>query len=112
MYGYAAIACLAGVLFWLDPILRVVAPSLVPATPALRRTPRPPINEALLALEDAADAGIACPADRYTVHIYSKAPLVLYVEDFLSLDERRHLLAIRRVDIFYSQSIIYVFNTN
>ncbi|EPE08810.1 2og-fe oxygenase family protein [Ophiostoma piceae UAMH 11346] len=104
MYGYAAVVCLAGVLFWLDPILRVMAPSLVPATPMLRRTPRPPINEALLALEDAVDAGIECPADSYTVHIYNKAPLVLYVEDFLSLDERKHLIDIS--NLIYEPSTI------
>lgn len=100
MFGYAAIVCLAAVLFWLDPILRVVAPSMLPAAPVLRKTPRPLINEALLALEDAAagpGAAQACPADAYTVHIFSKAPLVLYVENFLSLDERKHLVDIRYV---------------
>lgn len=100
MFGYAALVCLGAVLFWLDPILRVVAPSLQLDAPVLRKTPRPPINEALLALEEENDpssssSGLTCPEDAYTVHIFSKAPLVLYLEDFLSLDERRHLIEIR-----------------
>ncbi|ERS99757.1 prolyl 4-hydroxylase [Sporothrix schenckii 1099-18] len=95
MFGYAALVCLAAVLFWLDPILRVVAPSVLDA-PVLRKTPRPPINEALLALEDDSleTEDLTCPDDAYTVHIFSKAPLVLYVENFLSLAERRHLIEI------------------
>lgn len=97
MFGYAALVCLAAVLFWLDPILRVVAPSVLLDTPVLRKTPRPPINEALLALEDNSAQVQACPEDAYTVQIFSKAPLVLYVENFLSLDERRHLIEIRWV---------------
>ncbi|CAK7215649.1 hypothetical protein SCUCBS95973_002546 [Sporothrix curviconia] len=94
MLGYAALVCLAAVLFWLDPILKAVAPALQEA-PILRKTPRPAINEALLALENAeADKGLVCPDDAYTVHVFSKAPLVLYVENFLSLAERRHLVEI------------------
>ncbi|CAK7220359.1 hypothetical protein SBRCBS47491_004162 [Sporothrix bragantina] len=94
MFGYAVLVCLAAVLFWLDPILKAVAPSLQEA-PVLRKTPRPAINEALLALEDpVADEDLVCPDDAYTVHIFNKAPLVLYVENFLSLTERRHLVEI------------------
>ncbi|CAK7197450.1 hypothetical protein SEUCBS139899_000097 [Sporothrix eucalyptigena] len=93
MYGYAALVCLAAVLFWLDPILQLVAPSMLEA-PVLRKTPRPAINEALLALESAEDRTLTCPDDEYTVHIFNKAPLVLYVENFLSLAERKHLIEI------------------
>lgn len=60
------------------------------------RTPRPAVNESLLALEeDDEDGGLRCPPDRYVVHVLSKAPLVLYVENFLDEDERAHLLDIR-----------------
>ncbi|OAA65739.1 2og-Fe oxygenase family protein [Niveomyces insectorum RCEF 264] len=97
MFGYAVLVCAAAVLFWLDPLLRVLAPSLVPDAPVLPRTPRPRLNEALLALEDVSaenEGGTRCPPDAYTVHIFNKAPLVLYVENFLSADERQHLLDI------------------
>ncbi|KAI0603190.1 2OG-Fe(II) oxygenase family oxidoreductase [Biscogniauxia sp. FL1348] len=62
----------------------------------LPRTPRPRINESLLAI-DAANETLSlanCPPDAYAVHILSKAPLVIYVENFISEDERAHLLEI------------------
>ena len=105
MFGYATLVCLAAVLFWLDPILKAVAPSLQEA-PVLRKTPRPAINEALLALEDAAD-DLTCPEDAYTVHVFSKAPLVLYVENFLSLAERKHLVEIRWVHEYSGLSLFF-----
>ncbi len=98
MFGYAVVACLAVVLFWLDPILQALAPSTagLQQAPVLRRTPRPAINDALLALEDAESHDAApYPEDASAVHIFSKAPLVLYVENFLSVSERRHLVEIR-----------------
>ncbi|EFX02851.1 2og-Fe oxygenase family protein [Grosmannia clavigera kw1407] len=99
MFGYAIVAVLAVCLFWLDPILNAVAPSLVPKAPVMYRTPRPPVKESLLALEDG-DVGSgssSCPPDAYTVHLFNKAPLVMYIENFLSLSERQHLIEIRSV---------------
>ncbi|KAI1330509.1 2OG-Fe(II) oxygenase family oxidoreductase [Xylariaceae sp. FL0255] len=60
------------------------------------RTPRPPINESLLAIDtsDKAVTPLSCAPDAYSVHILSKAPLVVYIENFLSADERAHLLEI------------------
>ncbi|CAN8096584.1 unnamed protein product [Discula destructiva] len=59
----------------------------------MRRTPRPAINESLLALDDW-HGNLSCGADGYTVHLFSKAPLIVYVEGFLSASERAHLIEI------------------
>lgn len=36
-----------------------------------------------------------CADDAYRVHLFSRSPLVIYIEDFLSRTETEHLLAIR-----------------
>ncbi|KAK6864164.1 hypothetical protein PG990_006400 [Apiospora arundinis] len=57
-------------------------------------SPRPAINESLLAI-DAPNEGVPnCQSDSYSVHILSKAPLVIYIENFLSTAEREVLLDI------------------
>ena len=95
-YIVAGLACL---LFFWGPFLEYLSSSTPSAYGGrgrvIPRTPRPAINESLLALEDDDDKGLRCPPDRYVVHVLSKAPLVLYVEDFLSEDERAHLLDVR-----------------
>ncbi len=112
-YVVAALACL---LFFYNPLLEYVyGPGeyrqqqqrqgrIIP------RTPRPRINESLLAIDDdddddAASAAADCPPDAYVVHILSKAPLVLYVENFLSEDERAHLLEIRCGFFYFKSSL-------
>lgn len=69
---------------------------------SIRRTPRPQVNESLLALEeDPISHGLKCPQDvGYSVHLVSKEPLVVYIENFISKEERAHLLEIRWVSIF------------
>lgn len=64
------------------------------AAPQIPRTPRPAINESLLALDDW-HGNLSCEADGYAAHLFSKAPLVVYIEGFLSTSERAHLLEIR-----------------
>ena len=95
-YIVAGLACL--LVFW-HPLLEYVAPSYAasshPAQRVIPRTPRPPVNESLLALDDGGGEELRCPPDAYVVHVLSKAPLVLYVENFLSEDERAHFLDIR-----------------
>lgn len=89
MFTYL-LALLPILFFFSDPILKLFSPS----PPQIHRLPRPQLNPDLLALE--ADAkNYTCPADSYTVHIYSREPLVLYIENFLSPVERAHLLEIR-----------------
>ncbi|PSS03839.1 hypothetical protein BD289DRAFT_99060 [Coniella lustricola] len=65
------------------------------AAPQIRRRPRPHIDESLLALDDWR-GNLTCPRDddAYRVHLFSKEPLVIYIEGFLSTTEREHLLEI------------------
>ncbi|KAK0621230.1 hypothetical protein B0T17DRAFT_508600 [Bombardia bombarda] len=71
-----------------------------PSPPQIRRTPRPPINLDLLALEETTTTNDntttprQCTKDSYSVHVFSREPLVLYIENFLSFEEQRHLLDI------------------
>ncbi|TLS23604.1 uncharacterized protein PpBr36_05857 [Pyricularia pennisetigena] len=63
---------------------------------------RPNLTEALHALEDVVNGtrvsagvdGLRCEPDALAVHVFSRQPLVLYVENFLARDERRHLVEI------------------
>lgn len=59
------------------------------------RTPRPRINESLLAIDSVNDTLSTCPPDAYSIHVISKAPLVIYIENFLFPEERQHLLDAR-----------------
>lgn len=99
MLGYFVVVVFAVCLFWQDLILNAIAPSLVPDAPALLRTPRPPVDESLLALDDGDVGGesASCPPDAYTVRLFNKAPLVMYIENFLSLSERQHLIELGSV---------------
>lgn len=88
MFPYV-VAVLAFVLLY-NPVTQLFCP----APPQIRRIPRPQVNETLLALEDVTNQTLRCPADSYSVHILSKAPLVVYIENFLSPEDRSHLLDI------------------
>lgn len=83
---------LAFALFFYNPIYDF----LTAAPPQqVRRTPLPQINTELLALESSNETSSKCGADLYSIHVFSRDPLVIYIENFLSLAERRHLLDIR-----------------
>lgn len=58
-------------------------------------TPRPRINESLLAIDSVNDTIPACRPDAYSIHVVSQAPLVIYIENFLFPEERQHLLDAR-----------------
>ncbi|KAI0396901.1 hypothetical protein F5Y17DRAFT_417276 [Xylariaceae sp. FL0594] len=88
---------LLGVLILLihDPLTRYLTSGLEPRP--LPHTARPPVNESLVAADDDGTAwsGLEnCVQDAYSVHIVSRAPLVVYIENFLSVEEREHLLEI------------------
>ncbi|KAI2630911.1 hypothetical protein GGR54DRAFT_635518 [Hypoxylon sp. NC1633] len=89
MFSYV-VAGLAVLLFLYNPAIQYISPQ--PAR--LPRTPRPRINESLLAIDAPNQTEPDCPPDSYSVHILSKAPLVIYIENFLSEEERSHLLEI------------------
>lgn len=63
----------------------------------IRRTPRPQINQSLLASQDGGAPGDCLENTGYKVHLFSKEPLVVYIEGFISEEERNHLLEIRYV---------------
>lgn len=104
MFSY--IVCgLAILLFSYNPIIEFIAPDA--AAPKILKTPRPAINESLLALDGADTPPPVCGVDAYSIHILNKAPLVVYVENFVSAVERRHLLNIRWVYRFQSHSLLH-----
>lgn len=82
---------LFAILLLYNPLVQYLSPQ--PAK--IPRTPRPAINESLLAIDSSGDTVPVCKLDAYAVHILSKAPLVVYIENFVSADERRHLLELR-----------------
>jgi prolyl 4-hydroxylase len=43
----------------------------------------------------ATDEPLSCPSHNYNTHILSHEPLIIYIENFLSESESRHLLEIR-----------------
>jgi len=43
------------------------------------------------------DPGLVCEERGYKVHVFSREPLVIYVEGFLSEEERRHVVDVRYV---------------
>ncbi|KAL1965392.1 hypothetical protein VTN77DRAFT_5829 [Rasamsonia byssochlamydoides] len=51
------------------------------------------------------DAPLNCPADDYRVHIFSRTPLVIYIENFLSEKEADHLVAVSEGK--YEPSTVY-----
>ena len=65
--------------------------------PQLRRIPLPKLSlkKDLIALEGNSSLQCVPYTPAPVVHVYSREPLVLYIENFLSLDDRNHLLDIR-----------------
>ncbi|KAI2612071.1 uncharacterized protein GGS25DRAFT_473677, partial [Hypoxylon fragiforme] len=89
MFSYI-VAGLAILLFLYNPGTQHISPR----PNRLPRTPRPRINESLLALDTANQTAPECSPNSYSVYILSKAPIVIYIENFISEDERSHLLEI------------------
>ncbi|OHE94565.1 2OG-Fe(II)oxygenase family Oxidoreductase [Colletotrichum orchidophilum] len=92
------IALVAFLIFFSDPLVNFFSPSSTHGGRGSRgrvvRTPRPQMNESLLAIEYPNATALSCPPDNYSVRLFSKEPLVLYIEGFLSFEERAHLLEI------------------
>lgn len=49
------------------------------------------LNNSLIAT----DEPLFCPSHGYKTHILSFEPLIIYIEDFVSVNETKHLLKIR-----------------
>ncbi|KAH7313369.1 hypothetical protein B0I35DRAFT_480059 [Stachybotrys elegans] len=94
--GFVAI-----VIFFSNPINQLLFPHQQSRT---RLSPRPLLNESLLALDNANDTALECAPDAYSVRILRREPLVIYIENFLSEHERKHLLEISE-PLFESSTI-------
>lgn len=93
------VALVAGLIFLANPISQIFFPRDEQSRfqrrgSSHRLSPRPKLNESLLAIDLANATAPDCPPDAYIARILSRAPLVVYLENFLSEDERRHLLEI------------------
>ncbi|RFU78141.1 hypothetical protein TARUN_4073 [Trichoderma arundinaceum] len=91
MFSYI-IGLLAILLLVANPITQYFLPQNSRAKSLL--SPRPQLNESLLAIDGENATAPNCPADAYGARILSREPLVVYLEGFLSEREREHLLEI------------------
>ncbi|KAI6757278.1 hypothetical protein HG531_003103 [Fusarium graminearum] len=57
-------------------------------------SPRPKLNESLLAIDAPNATAPECAPDGYLARIVSREPLIVYLEGFLNQEEREHLLDI------------------
>ncbi|KPM36316.1 hypothetical protein AK830_g10243 [Neonectria ditissima] len=73
-----------------NPIGQLLYPDLAHRQKVVH--PRPTFNESLLAIDGPNATAPACRPDAYRARILSREPLVVYLEGFLSDDERQHLL--------------------
>lgn len=73
-------------------------------------------NESLVA----SDEPLSCPTHNYNTFVVSRQPLIIYIENFLSPEESKHLLDIRYLSFAsclsfpaeHLQSVIHVTNLN
>lgn len=96
MFSYI-VALVAALVFLANPISQILFPrdpNLHKSSPGRRVTPRPKLDESLLAVDAPNATVLDCPPDTYVARILNREPLVVYLEGFLSDDERRHLLEI------------------
>lgn len=74
-------------LFVLSPLLKTIAPSLFSDTA--------PINYQSFELSDSLvipNDNLTCPPHKFNVRILNRAPLIVYIDGFLSEKETTHLL--------------------
>ncbi|KAF5235942.1 hypothetical protein FANTH_11450 [Fusarium anthophilum] len=89
MFQYV-IGLLAIILVFSNPISDFLYPDR--ATRINHVSPRPKLNESLLAIDPPNATAPECTPDGYVARILSREPLVVYLENFLSGEERKHLL--------------------
>lgn len=94
MFSYL-IGGIAALIFLINPISELFFPQQANARRDLSRPPQ--LNESLLAINPPNFTLPECPPDAYVAHILRSQPLVVYLENFLSQDEREHLLNIRYI---------------
>ncbi|KAF7551010.1 hypothetical protein G7046_g7842 [Stylonectria norvegica] len=84
------VALIAALIFLVNPIVQMLSPRSTQDHFASR----PLLNESLLAIDSPNATAPECRPDTYGVRILNKNPLVVYLEGFLSAEERGHLLEI------------------
>ena len=90
------VAIVAALLFFSNPIARYFyGDDWQRSTSIHKHSPRPKLNESLLAIDGPNSTAPDCPADAYVARILRREPLVVYLENFLSDEERKHLQDIR-----------------
>jgi prolyl 4-hydroxylase len=57
------------------------------------------VSSSLQDLDQVPLSGSTCKHPPYTVHLFSKAPLVIYISKFLTPEESSHLQEIRHVQL-------------
>ncbi|KAH8692742.1 putative oxidoreductase [Talaromyces proteolyticus] len=112
-----AIPHFSSLLYWAFYLVPVYLFIIVPGLRALfpHQTPGPLLQDDFYddeftgGLESVADdteyAALSCPEDPYRVHIFSRTPLIVYIENFLSESETNHLLDVSEGK--YKPSSIY-----
>ena len=55
------------------------------------------INQKPMAPQGLSLEGYTCTHPPYKIHIFSKSPLVIYIENFITAEERSHLHAVALV---------------
>jgi len=90
------------VLYYIFALLPIYVLIYIPLSTILFGTPRLTdtsfvLNSSFIAIEDSDFNPASCPAHTYETHIISQEPLLIYIENFLSLEERAHLITIRYI---------------
>lgn len=89
------IALIAAAIFLINPLAQIIFSS----GKGPQAVERPHLNSSLLAIEEVNATAPECGNVGYNVRILRREPLIVYLEGFLSDEERSHLLKIRCVRI-------------
>uniref|UniRef100_A0A0B7JTK2 Prolyl 4-hydroxylase alpha subunit domain-containing protein n=1 Tax=Bionectria ochroleuca TaxID=29856 RepID=A0A0B7JTK2_BIOOC len=96
------VGLIAAFVFLVNPISQLLFGSQHATGPS----PRPHLNESMLAIDHPNDPIPQCPPDTYRAQILRVSPLVVYLENFLNEDERKHLLDISPSEPLFAPSTI------
>lgn len=92
MFSYI-IGFIAVVVFIANPLSQFLLPNRDARMEAMAK--RPQLNESLVAIDGPNSTAPECGGNAYVARILNREPLVIYLEGFLSREERTELLDIR-----------------
>lgn len=69
------------------------------SSPSPRSAPRSQLSFDQVESLVVPDSGLQCRDHAYRVHIFSREPLVIYIENFVSEQEAKHVITMRYVSI-------------